>query len=99
VNTVNRVHFRLQDEQKVRARALAEATRNARAHAEAMASAAGLTLGPIVLLEQHPQETIRPMMQEMAMARAADAAPTPIEPRMIDVRAAVTISIAIVSQR
>ena len=98
-NTVNRIHFRIKDEQKVRARALAEATQQARSSADAMARAAGLKLGPIVRLEETSPPVVRPVMQEMAMAaRAADAPPTPIEPGMIDVRAIVSIWVAIEGQ-
>jgi uncharacterized protein YggE len=97
-NTVNRVHFRLKDEQKVRAQALAQATAMARANAEAMAKAAGLKLGGIVVLEDTAPAVVRPVMQEMAMARAADAAPTPVEPGVIEVRATVTLWMAIEGQ-
>jgi uncharacterized protein YggE len=97
-NTVNRIHFRLKDEQKARARALAEATQQARANADAMGRAAGLRLGGIVVLEEGTPPVVRPVMQEMAMARVADAAPTPVEPGMIEVRATVTMWVAIEGQ-
>jgi uncharacterized protein YggE len=97
-NKINRIHFRLKDEQRVRARALAEATAQARANAEAMGKAAGIRLGGVVVLEDTTAPEVRPMMREMAMARAADAAPTPVEPGMIDVHVTVTIWVAIEGQ-
>ncbi len=91
-NTIHRLRFMLRDDEAVRLEALREATRKARAAAEAMAAAAGLKPVRIVSIEHAPAPAFRPM-REMAMARAAEiaAAPTPVEPGVIEVQASVTL--------
>ena len=79
-NVVNSLRFYSSRENEARQSALANAVQKARADAEAMARAAGGTLGP--LLELSTAGPVRPMYEEVAMmARAtADAPPTPINP-------------------
>jgi uncharacterized protein YggE len=75
----------------VRRRALANAVERARADAEAIARAAGGTLGGVVELTSGVQpERPRPMMVEMQAARAADAGSTPIAEGSQTVTAMVT---------
>lgn len=80
-NNVSGLHFYSSTAEAARRRALARAVENARADAEAMARAAGGTLGE--LLDLHSGITFAPPqpMYEMDMAKgraAAMAAPTPI---------------------
>lgn len=88
-NQIQRLQFTLKDEGPSRARALHQATLEARANAEAMAAALGLKLGKVLLVEQGNPFTIRPMMASLA------AAPTPIEAGTVDVQATVTLTIVV----
>lgn len=95
-NTIRNIDFSVKDERALRSKALAEAARNARASAEAMASGLGLKISGIARVEEssHP-EPPRPM-REMAMrAMAADAPPTPVEPGSIQVDATVVLTATI----
>jgi len=79
-NVVSSLRFYSSKADDARKTALADAVAKTRADAEAMAKAAGGTLG--TLLELATSGPVRPMGEEFAMARmaAADATPTPIEP-------------------
>lgn len=93
-NRVASLSFEASDPEAARSEALAEAVRSARAQAEAIASAMGRRLGPA--LEVHGGADVpgpRPMMD--VMYRAAEAAPTPIEPGEQTVTANVTIRFAL----
>jgi uncharacterized protein YggE len=79
----------------VRRDATVEAVRHARENAEAIAAAAGGSLGALVEIRSDPVRIFgpQPMMQEMAMARVAGGVAdmsTPVSPRDIDVTAYVT---------
>lgn len=94
-NAVHGLQFMLRDDEAVRSKALQEATRKARAHAEAMAAAAGLKILRVLALEQGEAPPIRPL-RELTIARAElAAAPTPIEPGTIEVRASVTLTVEV----
>lgn len=90
-NSVQKLEFTLQRPQAAQEQALREAAKDARASAEAIASALGLRITRIIAVDQAPEEPIRPMM---AMARAEIAAtpPTPIETGAIEVRARVSLT-------
>ncbi|MEK7406952.1 MAG: SIMPL domain-containing protein [Acidobacteriota bacterium] len=92
-NAIHGLYFTLKDEQAARAKALGEATLKARSQAEAMAAALGLKILRVISIEQGEPMMIRPL-REMPMARMAEAmaAPTPVEPGTIDVRATVTVT-------
>ena len=79
-NVVNSLRFYSSRADDGRKEALANAVAKARSDAEAMAKAAGGSLG--ALIELSTSGVARPMGEEFAMARMAsqDAAPTPIEP-------------------
>jgi uncharacterized protein YggE len=94
-NTMRGIHFEVKDERGLRARALREATQNARANAEAMAAGLGLKIVRVQRIEDTGAPVVRPMQMEMMQARAmnADAAPpTPVAPGEIEVEARVAIT-------
>jgi uncharacterized protein YggE len=92
-NNVRGLEFQLKDEAPVRAQALAEAARKARASAEAMAAALGLKVVRVLSAEEGgPPQVIRPMR---AMAMNAAASPTPIESGNIQVQASVTVTMEV----
>jgi len=92
-NDVRGLEFQLKDEAPVRAQALAEAARKARASAEAMAAALGLKIVRVLSAEEGgPAQVIRPMR---AMAMGAAASSTPVESGNIQVQASVTLTIEV----
>ena len=91
-NEIQRLQFTLKDEKPARAEALRQAAMEARGNAQAMAAALGLKLGKVLLLEQSGAQIPRPMM---AMQARVASAPTPIEAEPIEVRASVTLTIAL----
>ncbi|HJU75004.1 MAG TPA: SIMPL domain-containing protein [Gemmatimonadaceae bacterium] len=89
------VSYWLADIARVRREATVEAVRVARENAEAIATAAGGSLGALIELRTDPVRIIepRPYMGDMAMRTMAVAqadVPTPVSPRDIDVTAYVT---------
>lgn len=92
-NRVHGVRFGLRDPQRYRAQAIAEAARRARADAEALASAMGVTLGQAREASTADVAHGPPIMMERL--QAADVglanAPTPINPGEQVIRATVTI--------
>jgi len=91
-NHVQRLQFTLKNEAVARGKALRQAAAEARGNAEAMAQALGLKLGRVIQVDQGAPEAIRPVVRQMA---AVAAAPTPIESGQIEVRASVTLTIAV----
>ncbi len=93
-NTIHGLHFMLRDDRAARAQALQEATRKARAHAEAMAAAAGLKIVRVLAIEQGEAHWIRPV-REMRLAAAAETAapPTPVEPGAVEIRVNVVLTV------
>jgi uncharacterized protein YggE len=88
-NEISSLQFTSSKADSVRRAALAEAVVNARADAEALARAAGGSLGALLELST-TSIPIRPMM-EMSMAKTAMAAPrTPIDPGEQVINASVT---------
>jgi len=92
-NNVNGLEFLLKDEAPVRAQALAEAARKARANAEAIAAALGLKVVRVLAAEQgSPPQIVRPMF---AMAARTNNAETPIAAGNIQVQATVTLTVQV----
>jgi uncharacterized protein YggE len=89
-NTVRGIEFSVKDERALRAKALGEAARNARANAQAMAAGLGLRVTRILRIEDSAEPPMRPV-REMAMMRA-DAAQTPVEAGTIEVQATVVVT-------
>jgi uncharacterized protein YggE len=78
-NGINSLQFYASNVDEARRRALAEAVDRARGDAEALARAAGRCVEEP--LELSTAQAVRPVFQEMALARRAAAdVPTPIEP-------------------
>ncbi len=73
-NTFNGLRFSLQDPEPVIAEARAAAVRDARARAEQLAEAAGVTLGAVRSISESGGR-VRPEMMEMAAARVAADVP------------------------
>ena len=94
-NAVNSLQFTLKDEQAAASQALREAAIQARAKADALASALKVRIVRVLQAEEGGQP-IRPMRLEAASFRGAEAAPTPVEPGTIEVRATVTLTVEIV---
>jgi len=91
-NNIHGIHFTLKDEQAVRAQALREAACNARSNAEAIAAGFGMKLGRVVNLSDGEPVRVFPVRAEMMRAQMDQAAPTPIEPGDVQVRAVVTVT-------
>lgn len=96
-NTIRGIEFSVKDERALRAKALGEAARNARANAEAMATGLGLRITRVLRVEDTIEPPMRPV-REMAMMRA-DAAQTPVEAGTIDVQATVFVTVEVAPAR
>lgn len=96
-NKINGIQFTLKDEQKVRNQAIREATAKAKATAEEMASALGVKVTGVVSAETGGGGGPRPLMADQYVMKAAraEAAPTPVETGNIEVRATVTVTLAV----
>jgi uncharacterized protein len=94
---VNGISFTLRDSSAVRQKALAEAAEHARANAQALAKALGVTV--VGLLEAEPTEAHviqpRPMMAAMAAPAGEQRVATPIEAGDLDIRATVTVTLQV----
>lgn len=86
-NNVQNVRFEVDDNTKLRQRALVEAIANARADAELIASTMKVRLGKVVSVTQFGPSIPRPL-EFSAMKTAAE---TPILPGDVDVTASVTV--------
>ncbi len=91
---IRQLQFTLKDEAVPRAEALRRATQAARGNAQAMANALGMKLGRVVSVSQGSQGPV-PIARTMMMAEMAAAPSTPIEEGKIEVRASVTLTIAL----
>jgi len=92
-NEIQRLQFLLKDEKAPRAQALRQAAIAARSNAEAMASALGLKLGHVLMLDQGAPEIVHPV-RTMAMSANARME-TPIESGAVEVHATVTLTVAL----
>ena len=95
-NQVQRVSFMLRDPAAAQNEALRRAVQVAREKAQTVAAALGLQITGFYNVVAHDMGGVRPMFQEAAgFARAAAAAPTPIEPGRIQVRSRVTLMVRV----
>lgn len=88
-NEISSLQFYSSKADSARRAAMAEAVRNARADAEALAAAAGGSVGPILEMSTS-SPPVRPF-SEMPMAKMAAAQPTPIEPGQQTISASVNV--------
>jgi len=96
-NNVGRLLFTLKDEDAVRLEALRQASAKARAKTDAMAAALGLKVVRVLTVAEG-ERSMQPIMRQAPMARSeamAAAAPTPVEPGTVDVRATVTLTVEV----
>jgi uncharacterized protein YggE len=95
------VSYWLADPSRARNEATVEAVRAARAQAEAIASAAGGSLGDLIEVRTEPIRIVgpQPMTGEVAMMRMQADVPTPVSPRDIDITAYVTARWKFVANR
>lgn len=89
------LRFDLKDRAAVEREALTLAVQNALARARAMATGAGVSLGPIIRIEEHSEMRGIQTQTMMMRAGAAEAAPTPVSPGEIEVVADVQLSVRI----
>ena len=92
-NQIQGILFSLHDDRPVRAQAMRDAAQQARASGDALAAALGLHVVRVVSAETSQPVTVRPY-EMAAMARVA-AAPTPVEPGSVDVRATVVLTLEV----
>jgi uncharacterized protein len=90
-NRVNSLNFSIQDDTKARSEAIASATRDARAQADALASALNVKLGKVLKATTVAQQRPIPIMAGRAMAMAAKVE-TPVEPGEVTVPATVSLT-------
>ncbi len=93
--TVSGVRFDLQDRATAELEALRLAVVAARARAEAAVTGAGRTLGAILRIEDAVQPNIPMPMMSFAREAADMQVQTPVAPGEIEIRALVTITVAI----
>ncbi len=96
-NTIQRLRFTLKNEGGARAQALREAATDARDKANALAAALGLRVVRIASVTEGEPARVIPLSREtmMTMAQRSEAAPTPVEPGTVDVRATVTLVVEV----
>lgn len=93
-NTINRLAFTLKDEHGAQLQALRVASTKARAKAEEMASALGLSIVRVLAVTEG-ERGVRPIVMPQARGvqlEAAASAPTPVEAGTIEVRSSVTLT-------
>lgn len=90
-NSINRLDFTLRDETPVRAKALAEAARQAQAGAKALAASLKLKLGLLLSVEEGQPIIVSPP-REISFEKLRSANLAPISPGTIDVHADVNLT-------
>ena len=93
-NRVNSLNFSVKDDTKARTEAIAIATRDARAQAEALASALDVKLGKVLKATTVSEARPIPIRMGRAMAMSASVA-TPVEPGELTVPATVSLTFEI----
>jgi uncharacterized protein len=94
-NRVNSLNFSVKDDTKARTEAIAIATRDAHAQAEALASALNVKLGKILKATTVSQQQPIPIRMGRAMAMSAASVATPVEPGEVTVPATVSLTFEI----
>ena len=91
-NNVQGLRFALQDEEPSRQQALGLAAKQAKAHAQAIASGLGANLGAVI----SAQEGGGVILPVVAAATTRDATATPIETGMVQIQATVSIQVELI---
>lgn len=94
-NRVNSLDFSVQDDTKARIEAIAFATRDARAQAQALASALDVKLGKVLKATTIAQQRPIPIMAGRATFATATNVSTPVEPGEVTVPATVSLTFEI----
>jgi uncharacterized protein YggE len=90
------LRFDISDRAAVERDALRQAVQDAMARAKAIAAGAGANLGPIVRIDEQYQSSPQPMYAMRAGGGAGAAAvETPVSPGELEIRAQVTLTVAI----
>lgn len=89
-NAINGISFAVSDSAALESEARARAVADARAKAEEFAAAAGVTLGPVLSIDEGGASRPQPLMRSMAMDESV-----PIAAGEVDLSAFVTITYAI----
>lgn len=90
-NTMGSLQFTAKDDAAIRLKALEQASREARAKADAIASALGLKIKRVLEVEEIGQGP-RPVVRSRSFA---EAAATPVEAGTLDVAAAVSLTVEV----
>jgi hypothetical protein len=94
--SINRLTFDLKDEKAARARALAQAARQAQSGAEALASSLKMRMGRLIRIEEVQPVVISPAREiEAATLKEATLAQTTIAPGSIQIHASVNLVYAV----
>lgn len=93
--TISGVRFDVKDRPAAVREALRLAVVDARARAEALAVGAGQTLGRILRIDDSRENPAPMMMRMAASAKSTDDTSTALEPGTIEIRAQVTLTVAI----
>ena len=93
-NRVNSLNFSVKDDTKARTEAIAIATRDARAQADALAAALNIKLGKVLKATTISEQRPVPIRMNRAMAMSAAVA-TPVEPGDVTVPATVSLTFEI----
>lgn len=91
------LRFGLADDGPIRRQALQQAAREVRAKAEAIAGAVGVSLGELLEVNEASPGII-PVRDFAVAGEALRAAPTPVEPGELTIRAMVTVRYRIASE-
>lgn len=92
-NTVKGISFSLKDDSEVRRRVLADAAREARAKAEALATALGVRIKRILRVDDTGPSRFTYRGQMNMKVQAAPS--TPVEPGNLEIRGSVTLTVEI----
>jgi uncharacterized protein YggE len=94
-NRVNSLSFSVKEDTKARTEAIAMATRDAQAQAEALAAALDVKLGKVLKATTVSEQRPIPLRMGRAMAMSAGAVATPVEPGEVTVPATVSLTFEI----
>jgi len=93
-NNVGGLQFTVKDAESLRAVALAMAARQARAHAEGIATGLGIRLGAVITAQEGAVVSVQPLATQ---ATTSAGASTPIETGTVEIHATVTVEVEILT--